>query len=301
MIISLLIIILGIICFFIIIPIKKIGIIKFLFYERQMNPIMQRIVNKYLWHKNNALINNLIQNVEVIDKTKIPSITWTIDPSFKGVESLYCLDQYSDDVRCLLSTSEDIIKDEFRWFNAYFTNQYFYNPQCSPSPRYEMEKGNDWIKIRTSPIPDTWVYLASKNKYSNFYALDFDIIVHQEMEETLQLCFYSQSLAKRLRFIVDNNKYLRFEIVDKGVFSSQWHKFNKDCSLPLHKPVNVRLEIIDNIVVLYIGNICQMAIRINNYKLENGYWYIIFWNGKQDNKSMRMEISNLKVYLKTEN
>ena len=297
----LLIIVFGLICFFILIPLKNVGLIRFLYYEKEMNPIVRRVVYKYLNYKNNALIKYLISNVEIIDKTEIQHINWVLDSSFKGIDSLYCLDQYSDDVRALLSTSEDIMKDNYRWFRANFTNQYFFYPLHSPNPRYKMEKGFDWIKINTPPIPDTWIYLASKDKYPNIYAISFDIILHQVMKETLQICFYCQSLAKRLRFILDDNKYLRFEIVDKGCFSSKWHKLNKECSLPLHKTVNVRLEVINNIFALYLDNVFQMAIRIKKYKLENGYWYIIFWNGKKTNVSMSIEIENLRVYLDEKN
>lgn len=291
------IIIVAILFILFVIPIKRIGFVKFLYYLQEMNPVVKRIINKYLYYcyKNN--IKYWFSKVEIINKDKIPRLDWYLDSSFKGINSLNYLDQYSDDVRALLSHNDDMIKEEYRWFRAKFTNEYYFNPEYSPYPRYKIYKKDNYVNIKTDAIADSWIYLTSNQKFPLSYVLDFDLILHSEMEETLQLCFCSQSLAKRFRFILDYNKYIRFEVVDKGFFSPEWRKLNKPAFIPLHKKVNIRLEVIYNTFAIYFDDIFQMAVRIKDYKPEKGFWYIIFWNGKTENKSMNIEIMNIKILL----
>ncbi len=171
-----------------------------------------------------------------------------------------------------------------------------------------MQRSDSTLHVKTGTKYDTWVWLVGKEKQPKDYCVEFDFISHTKCQETLQICFASNSLASRFRFNLENNETLKFDIVDKGYFlywshKELWSKLRKPCSIPLHKKVHVKLECINNVFAVYYDNDLKMAVRIKDYEAKPNYWYLVFWNGtpndefkgKQDNY-MDLEIRNLKIF-----
>lgn len=283
------------------IPIIKNGLLDCLFYMYQMNPLARILIGKMIYYKECKLSFQWLMRIEMLSKEEIPIINWAIDEFYShNIDSFYCLDQYSDDVRQLLHSSYDVVRNEKLWFRAKFTNEYLFEPQLSPSPRYSMVRSSNTLIIDTDSKIDTWIYLVSKQKYPTIYALEFDYIPHTVMQETLQIGFCCHSLARRFRFNLKNNKVLAFEVVDKACFTycnlRSWNKFEKKSSLPLHRATRIRLEVIKNIYAIYYDNNLEMAVRIKEYEPQITAWYLIFWNGFDIECPMNIEIKNLKIY-----
>lgn len=298
--------ILGVLILFTILvglPIIKNGWINSLFYMCQMNPLIRRITTKYLNIRDVRLSKQWLARVKTLSNKEIPFINWEFDEKrSQGINSFYCLDQFSDDVRQLLNPCYNVVRDRLLWFRSRFTNDYYFEPQLSSYPRYEIKHCNGNIIIDTNEKIDTWIYLVSKQKYPSTYAIEFDLTPHTEMEEMLQIDFCAHSLARRYRFNLIKNRDLTFEIIDKGCFTycideKEWKKLKKECSLPLHKVTRIRLEVIENIYALYFNNELVMAVKVEKYVPVLTNWYIIFWNGIETGKKMNLEIGNFKSYI----
>ena len=284
-------------------PIIQNGWVKSLFYMCQMNPLIRRITTKYLNIRDVKLSKQWLARVKTLSNNEIPLINWNVDEKrSQSINSFYCLDQFSDDVRQLLNPCFNVVRDRLLWFRSRFTNDYYFEPQLSSYPKYEMKHHNGSLTINTDSTIDTWIYLVSKQKYPSTYAIEFDFTPHTEMEEMLQIDFCSHSLARRFRFNLIKNKDLAFEIIDKGCFTyfkdkEGWGKFKKKCSLPLHKVTRIRLEVIEDIYALYFNNELVMAVKVEKYVPVLTNWYIIFWNGIEAGKKMNLEIGNFKSYI----
>lgn len=244
-----------------------------------------------------------------LNENDIPKIKWEEDTlSSRGINSFYCLDQQADDVRPLLMKEWGLPYDKSLWKNAMFTGEYLFAPEKASLPIYDIEKTDSTVHITTGTKLDTWAYLVAKKKQPTVYSLEFDFITHTQSQETLQLCFASSSLASRFRFNLENNRTMKFDVVDHAHFlywtrTNLWENLKIPCSIPLHTPVHVKLVCINNKFALYFDKELIMAVEIKDYEAKPNYWYLIFWNGipnaefkgKQDNY-MDFEIKNFKIY-----
>ena len=295
--------------YFIAIPICKVGLWNYLGIEKEINPILGKIVNKYLYFHKRSFSKEWYNRVVKIAEDDFPSIDWVEDTvSSKGINSFYCLDQQSDDVRPLLMKDWNLPCDKTLWWRAIQTGDYLFEPDKSPAPIYNIEKTDSTVHIKTGTKYDTWIYLVAKQKQPKVYALEFDFITHTKTQETLQICFASSSLASRFRFNLENNETIKFDIVDHATFlyglqKDLWKNLRFPCSIPLHKPVHVRLVCVNNKFALYYDEKLVMAVEVKDYEAVPNYWYMIFWNGtpheefkgKQDNY-MDIEVKNFKIY-----
>lgn len=286
---------------FVILPILKQGWLSYLYVQYIGNPVIGRVISRFIQYREHKLSNEWLERIEHVKQKDIPVINWVEDTQRSyGLDSFYCLDQYSDDIRQLLHRSYDVVRNDKLWFISKFTNEYYFDPEHSPAPRYEMHKNGDRLSITTGSKIDTWIYLVSKQKCPAVYAMEFDYIPHTEMKETLQIDFCCHSLSRRFRFLLENNRTLKFDVTDRGCFVyyyniKEWNKYKKPCSLPLHKTTHIRLEIINDVFAIYYDGILQMAIRVRGYEPCPTDWYLVFWNGVKKEQAMSIEISNFKL------
>lgn len=286
---------------FVIIPIAGHGWLPFLYAQYKGNPILSRVIIKWIRLKEKKLSNEWLSRVELVRQEDIPVVHWVEDRQRShGLDSFYCLDQYSDDCRQLLHHSYNVVRDDMLWFMSKFTDKYYFDPEHSPSPRYEMHREGGKLSIGTGSRIDTWIYLVSKQKCPAVYALEFDYTPHTEMQETLQIDFCCHSLSSRFRFNLENNRTLKFDITDRGCFVywmnvKGWSKYKKTCSLPLHKSTHVRLEVIKDIFAVYFDSMLQMAVKVKGYEPCPTDWYLVFWNGVEKEQAMNIELGDFKL------
>lgn len=293
---------------FVIIPIFKNGVWTYISIEKDINPLIAKIANKYVEYHSKRLSKEWFDRVKQISEEVIPAIEWEEDTiTSKGTNSFYCLDQQSDDVRPLLMEGWNLPYDKQVWWNSHNSGEYFLAPELSPSPIYDLVKTDSTLHIKTGEKYDTWIYLVAKHRQPQIYSLEFDFISHTQTQETLQIDFAASSLASRFRFNLEKNKTLRFDIVDYGCFLycsniDLWEKHRKQCTIPLDKKVHVKLVCINNIFALYYDDSLKMAIEVDNYIAKPNYWFIIIWNGtpnenynSNQDKYMDIEIKNFKI------
>lgn len=291
----------AVILLLVVFPIIKQGCLSYLYAQYKENPILSRFIIKWIRLKENRLSNEWLSRVELVKQEDIPAVHWVEDGQRShGLDSFYCLDQYSDDCRQLLHRSYNVVRDDKLWFMSKFTNEYYFDPEHSPAPRYEMHRAGDRLSISTGSRIDTWIYLVSKQKCPAVYAMEFDYVPHTEMQETLQIDFCCHSLSRRFRFNLENNRTLKFDITDKGCFVywsnvKGWNKYKKPCSLSLHKTTHVRLEVINDVFAIYYDSVLQMAVRVKGYEPCPTDWYLVFWNGVEKEQAMNIELSNFRL------
>lgn len=276
--------------------------------EFETNPISRKFINVYLKHEYKISSKEWYDRVSRISEKDIPCIEWEEDSiSSQGIESFYCLDQQSDDVRPLLMKEWNLQYDKSLWWNARKTGEFLFRPDLAPSPIYDIEKTDSSVHIKTGDKYDTWAYLVAKQKQPTVYSIEFDFITHTRTQETLQICFASNSLASRFRFNLENNETMKFDVVDHAKFlyggrPDLWHNLRFPYSIPLHTPVHVKLVCINNKFALYFDKKLVMAVEVKDYKAVPNYYYLIFWNGAPgvDYKGhqdyyMDFEIKNFKI------
>lgn len=299
----------GLLSWFLIIPVCRVGWWNYLSTEKDMNPLIAILLGKYQQRQASKLSEEWYNRVRVVAEAEIPRIEWEEDStSSQGIHSFYCLDQQSDDCRPLLMKEWNLPYDKTLWWNAHHTNEYLFTPDKSGAPIYNMERTDSTLSIQTGEEYDTWVYLVAKEPQANVYALDFDFITHTKVQETLQICFASTSLAQRFRFNLENNETIRFSVIDHAYFLSGyrkdlWEQLRKPYSIPLHTPVHVTLQCIGNHFALFFDHKLVMAVEVDGYEPRLDYWYLIFWNGvptggykgKQDTY-INIEIKNFKIF-----
>lgn len=300
---------LCLLCYFAIIPIARVGLWSYIGTEKQINPITEKLVNKYLYYRARHLSKRWYERVRRLEEKDLTAIEWQQDTiSSQGINSLYCLDQQAEEVRPLLMKEWNLPYDKSLWWNALQTGQYLFNPGQAAPPIYNITRSDSALHIKTGTKYDTWVYLVAKQQQPENYMLEFDFTTHTSCQETLQICFASSSLAQRFRFNLENNKTMKFDVIDHANFlyvyrPDLWKNLRFPYSIPLHKAVNVRLVCQGNKYALYYNRKLVMAVEVKDYKAVPAYWYLIFWNGtpqkdlenKNDN-FIDIEISNLKIY-----
>ena len=149
-------------------------------------------------------------------------------------------DKFSEDTRNLLLSFENLPCDKDALLKARLDldRDYFFKPEFSPEAKYKILKSIDEtnsLEIQTESQLDTWVYMPAKAKQPSRFAIDFDFLTNTSIKETLQIDFLMKSLADRFRFMIKDNKVLKFDIwangYSLGYQEEEWKKFEKPYSI----------------------------------------------------------------------
>ena len=248
-------------------------------------------------------IASLAERIELLDEPVDAGGGWR--ELERGTDLVYKFDTSAEDCRQLFTPRWPVNERAFAWWEGMFTGKYFFRPEESPVAAYRFEERDGALAIDAEPKFNNWVYLPSKRTYPTSYALEFDYTVHQEMRETLQLCFGFDSLASRLRFVLGYNRTLAFEAVESGMFLSAyereklWDRLTKPCSLKLGERTRVRLEVLEDVFQLFFDGRLAMSARLNGHVPHRAHWAIIAWNGfSPEPIGMRLTIENLRVLVR---
>lgn len=285
---------------FIIAPLFKNGIGRCLYVWHNM-PLLRYPVDFFIKIKAKSISAEWSKKIKNISESEIPKIDWG-EPIILDLRDLYILDHKSDDVRCILNTIyHDYPRDESALWLSHFNDDFIFKPEIAPMPDYDYSFYNKTLNIKTSQYPDSWIYLVSHKLMPSRYALDFLFMTRKPMDETLQINICANSLAKRIRYIIKNNLDIRFDIVDKGFFLASynqecWGQFKHPYSISLGEYHHVRLEVIDNIFVLYIDDKMVIGNQVD-CKLWAGHFFLIFWNGINNVDIMDISIKDLKLII----
>lgn len=244
----------------------------------------------------------ILSSIELLEGDGAEAGAWR--EAAGGTGLFHRLDASAVDCKKLFVPVWPIEPQRFVWWLGLFAGDYFFRPEESPPAAYATRDDGTALEISTDGTANTWVYLPSKETYPTTYALEFDYTVHQPLKETLQLCFCFDSLAERLRFVLNDNASLGFEVVKSGMFPSVrdkalWASCRRPCAIPLGRPVRVRLEVDGDAFRLGFDGTQAMAARFNGFVPHPSRWAIIAWNGFGTG-AMKVKIGNLKVYVRDE-
>ena len=300
---------LFIVFFFVLYPVKTKGKKQFIYYLSKVNPKAERFLDFYLRKKEQKLSLKWSQNFDAIDPISFPKDFWEEDIfSSRGLDSFYIRDKFSEDVRNLLLSFKGIPCDKDAILKARLDldRDYFFKPELSPEARYNIKKTSiediNSLEIQTESQLDTWIYLPAKAKQPSIFAIDFDFLTNSGIKETFQIDFLMKSLADRFRFMVKDNKILKFDIwangYSLGYSEEEWKKFEKPFSISLGKTTHVRLEVCNDIFQISFNGNPEMTIKAKEYMRNDAYWSLIFWNGTKEHKGINIRIANFKIYHK---
>ena len=286
--------------YLILLPIRKVGIFSYLYYMKLITPkFTSRVIDYFMRKKAKKESTEWLTRVRRVDESELPNVEWVEDKvSSKGVESFYLLDNFADEVRPL--SDWPLQYNPKVWWDAKFTNEYIFTPEKQPYPKYNYKVEKDKISISTNNELDTWIYLVSKQKQLPIYSIEFDFITHTEPQETLQIDFHARHLASRFRFDLEQNKQLRFDVVDKAQFfnayHSIWHeKYKVPCRLKLHEINHIKFVAINEMFAFFLDGKLQIAVEVKDIELVPMSWFLIFWNGTKTQEFLDIEISNFKI------
>ena len=224
----------------------------------------------------------------------------------RGTGLTYRFDRSATDCQCLFVPRWPVDPRRFAWWRTMCgLGGYFFRPEESPIAKYRTLESDGVLSVDTPAGADTWVYLPSKRVCPTTYALEFDYTTHQAMAETLQLCFAFDSLADRMRFVLNDNRSLGFEVVKDGLFLAArnkdlWGRFRRPCSIALARPVRVRLEVMEDVFQLFFDGVPAMSVRLKDCTPHPARWAFIAWNGAEASVPMRIEIANPRVYVRAD-
>ena len=265
---------------------------------------MMSVYTEVMLPKMERLTESLMARLE------LPDVAGTADFARREIERgpglTYRFDRSATDCQCLFVPRWPVDPRRFAWWRTMCgLGGYFFRPEESPIAKYRTVESDEALSVDTPAGADTWVYLPSKRVYPTTYALEFDYTTHQAMAETLQLCFAFDSLADRMRFVLNDNRSLGFEIVKDGLFLAArnkdlWGRFRRPCSIALNRPVKVRLEVMEDVFRLFFDGAPAMSVRLKDYVPHPARWAFIAWNGAEASVPMRIEIANPRVYVRAD-
>jgi hypothetical protein len=141
--------------------------------------------------------------------------------------------------------------------------------------------------------PEDWIYLIYNKYLGNNYCLSFSTIVYSVFTE-FQIAFKHKSISERLRFRIVENKYVVFEVVNKGFFSKALSK--KPFSFILGNKYNVKLIVKEWNYSFIVNDQTLLTISDKKKKYYDGGIALIFWDKCQSSK-IDFLISELELIL----
>ncbi len=183
---------------------------------------------------------------------------------------------------------------KFMWNDLYrnrflqYTNKEDFIDNICPENKIQ-RKGETIVCESHNQIND-WIFLRIPIQGQTTYSFEFKAIIHSVNTE-FQLAFNYQSISKRYRSNLVNNRELNFDIINDGFF------LNSLMSTPLSLEIGVQHEFKlintpQNIQYIIDQNIV-MSLRLEKPYLTHGDIALIAWDSQ--NSNIKVEYSDLKI------
>jgi len=219
-----------------------------------------------------------------------PYINWNIYK--EGFSAYSMLDENCDDVSQVKNIGT-------RWQSAWMLNSFGVHLDDEKKLSYSFVPVEGGLRFMADNLSERWIYLLSHEELPDIYAVDFVYIPHTSFVEQLQLNFAAESLAKRHRFILEFGEKVFYHIVENGRFLNRL--FEKKCTVSLHVPLHVRLEVVGNVFTLLFDNKVMFCIKDCTYKPQTSRNALLFWNdNKAPFQTIDFELRNLKILIPVE-
>ncbi len=246
------------------------------------------------------LNNEWLSKTTLVDSCDVPHIEWIEDAKTShGFDSFVYLDEKCDDIKYLVFTRWPIPLSSYYWWKSRMGGEYFYTNTQKKDPEYLVERNDSILHIMTSSRPDSWVYLSAVDKQSDCYALDFDYLPKGEQYETLQIDVRLKSLANRLKFVIRNNRDVKFDMYMQSnplavSNDERWRKFITPVSLSKEDYSHIRLEVIHDYYSLIVNEKRIISIKVDGSSTVGDYWCLMSWNS-YDEIPCEFFVKNFKI------
>lgn len=156
--------------------------------------------------------------------------------------------------------------------------------------KYLVDEGT--IKVDAKAKDDNWLCFYLDQELPESYEISHDICIHNEFTE-VQIAFNYADLGNRYRFLIRDNKTLRFEAVYEGDFLEPFTEV--PFSLTPGKTYNICIRVKGSRCGCYIDGRKVLAVEEKGERSVNGNRAcLILWNEK-DSSGINCEISNIVV------
>ena len=288
----------------IVLKLIAIGILILVFYRVSLS-LAYRGVVLYERSLSKSLNEEWLSRTSLLAPEDIPQVDWVEDSlTSKGFNSFLYLDKNCEEVRKLNHALWPINSSNYYWWKARLGKEYCITKEQVTAPAYQVTQSDTSLYILTSKEPDTWIYLPSVDPQPEIYALDFDYYPKGDQYETLQIDVRLQSLANRLKFVIRNNEFVKFDMYIRATDLSalreeRWKKYFKPISLAKDSFSHIRIEVIGDIYSFIVNQDRVLSVKVNNTTHIGDYWCLMLWNGVENNTvPCEMEIKNFKIFHK---
>jgi hypothetical protein len=188
--------------------------------------------------------------------------------------------------------------NEIRFISQCLRHAYWKTPAI---PIMENECRNDRLIFTGRDIqiyaegktPNRWVFLPYKKSLGSIYAIDYDIRIFSEFKE-IQFGFNYESIAKRLRFMILDNRELVFQVVENGTFYQPLKSVQ--LSFILGRQYHVRIEVIKDSFFYYVDGKLLMSLRAVLHEAKDSQNIVlIFWENKNQ-REIKATLENISIY-----
>lgn len=167
-----------------------------------------------------------------------------------------------------------------------------YTPGRGTVNNSKVRIGKNIARIKTDGVKNDWVFLLSKKYLPNDYVIRFNATLHSEVTE-LQVAFNYTDITSRLRFLLYENKELRFDAVGDGYF------INDLASTPYSftpgKSYTVELAAVDGCYSISIDGKRCLTIKNRHVAAGRTKAALVLWN-REAGQPMDAEIKDFAVY-----
>lgn len=174
-------------------------------------------------------------------------------------------------------------------FFQYNNKEILVNNKCSED---KIIKKDNHILCKSSNTHNDWIFLMIPlNEHKSELLFHFKAIIHNPNTE-FQVAFNYQSIGKRYRFNLVNNKKINFDIVYNGFFINI---AQKDFSLEMKKIHDFQLIQNNKYIQYIIDNKVIMNIEKKHNLLRDGNIAIILWDSA--NSNINVELSDFNILI----
>ena len=118
--------------------------------------------------------------------------------------------------------------------------------------------GDEYIQCKSCGKKNDWIYLKFKETINVPYLIEFDAKISSITTE-FQFAFNYQTIGRRYRYNLANNRLLSFEVVYGGFFHSEI--ISVPFSLNLNRFYNFKILVTNNIFSFLVDDIAILSVN----------------------------------------